>query len=106
MIINDIINKPYDTKGKTEGICWEFCKEVQSGLPEQPYLGMIKIPQAQLNCVVLFHSRRNRWHAGIVWPDCLHFIHVRPDKGIWTVWKERLTQWPWNKPEGFYVPCK
>ncbi len=105
---DEIINKPYDTKGKTDGVCWEFCKEVSEGLPDKPYLGMVKIEMPQVGCVVMFQARRNKWHAGIVWPDGLHFVHVAPEKnGTWYVRKERLTKFPWNRAvEGFYVPCK
>lgn len=105
MINESLINKTYDAKGKTEGVCWEFCKEIDPNLPAQPYLGMLRIEKPSLNCVVLFKIG-NEWHSGIVWPDCLHFVHARPEKdGTYTIRQERLTSWPWKKlVEGYYVP--
>ncbi len=108
MTLNDtILNSVYDSKGKTEGVCWEFCKEINKTLPEQPYLGMYKIAKSAIGCVALFKIG-HEWHSGIVWPDGLHFVHARPEKdGRYIIRKERLTSWPWNRIlEGFYVPCQ
>lgn len=105
-LTDEIMNQQYDTKGKVEGVCWEFCKEVNPHLPAQPYLGMMKIYKPTIGCVALFKTP-NGWHAGIVWPDGLHFVHARPEQdGLHCIRKERLTAWPWNRAlEGFYVPC-
>ena len=85
--------------------CWEFCRTVREGLPEKPYLGMKRIPQPQIMCVVMFRIGVE-WHSGIVWPDGLHFIHAKPEKdGTFIIRKERMTLRPWNKlVEGYYVP--
>jgi hypothetical protein len=75
------------------------------GLPEKPYLGMKRLQHPELNCVVLAQIG-NEWHAGIVWPDCLHVIHAEPQKdGTFVIRNSRLTVWPWKKiVEGYYVP--
>lgn len=36
---------------------------------------MKKIEKPRLHSIVLFKTPED-WHTGIVWPDCLHFIHV------------------------------
>jgi hypothetical protein len=104
MIDEKMINNEFKPKNPVEA-CWEFCRALRPGLPEKPYLGMKRIPQPEVNCVVLAQIG-TEWHAGIVWPDCLHVIHAEPQKdGMFIVRNSRLTAWPWKKiVEGYYVP--
>lgn len=103
----DTLNQKYEPfVNKRDGLCWEFCKEVNPQLPAQPYLGMMKIAEPIIGCVALFKTPEG-WHSGIVWPDGLHFVHAKPEQEGHFIRKERLTAWPWNRAlEGFYVPCK
>ena len=106
-LMESLLNQPFSAPdGRVEGLCWEFCKRMNPALPAQPYLGMRKIEQPRIGCVVLFKIGKE-WHIGIVWPDGLHFVHVKPEKnGIQMVRQNRLTEWPWTKClEGFYEPC-
>jgi hypothetical protein len=99
--------------------CWSFCREIMAlfskQLPERPFEGM---KRTDLNGVpmVLLLQLNAEWHSGILWPDCLHFIHAEPyfrpltsnkDSDIqmdgWMVRKESISLWPWYKLlEGYY----
>lgn len=109
--IQELLNKPYKASD-IPSACWEFCREIGKLLgydyPKHPILGMKRCKESAVGRVVLFKFGK-KWHAGIVWPDGLHFIHAEPRNRTATkhkVKQERLTLWPWTKHiEGYYEPC-
>jgi len=84
-------------------------------LPERPFEGMKRTGPVSVPMVLLFRLNAE-YHSGLLWPDCLHFIHAEPyvkpfvsndDSDIeldgWMVRKESLSLWPWYKLiEGYY----
>ncbi|MBA7621508.1 hypothetical protein ES703_28872 [subsurface metagenome] len=116
--IQKLLNKPYgaDLVGQSRKyVCWTFCQEVYSllGLELQQSFherNLTRIPAPTLNCIVLFQMA-GEWHAGIVYPDTLHFIHASPlnphdrDNTEYVACKEHLTGWPYKLAiEGYYAP--
>jgi len=90
-----------------DGNCWNFavwCVGVLQGIhkPFEP-TDMVKIDSPRVGAVVLLRVSSD-WHAGVVWPDGLHFVHAEVEKnGTYVVRKGRLTQWPWSLIiEGYY----
>ena len=104
---NDLLNMLGQTFSETEkGVrpCWSFCRkiirQIGGSLGKTPK-GLKQIQKAKKWCIVLFDFKYDR-HAGIVWPDGLHFIHYDTDKR--KICKNRLTEYPWRTfIEGFYV---
>jgi len=77
MKIEDLLNRQFWTAGKEP--CWIFCQKVLGlmGRDVPARLGdMSRIDEPKVGAVVLFHQKQG-YHAGVVWPDCLHFIHAR-----------------------------
>ena len=66
-------------------ICWSFCHYAGKllGLSLAPSVwGMRNMGVSPiLLSIVVFNTPDNNWHAGIVYPDCLHFIHVAYRRG-------------------------
>jgi len=118
--IEDMLNKPYVVEGPDQShrhVCWSFCCEIYNlfDMQLQPLLyytdkqALYRVAEPQLNCIVLFHMVLD-WHAGVVWPDILHFIHAAPvdihdrENTAYIACKERLTVWPHNLLiEGYYA---
>ncbi len=77
MNVEDLLDKPLGTVGKDP--CWAFCQEVL-GILDKPIPAwlsdMSRIDEAEIGSVVLFRQKTG-YHAGVVWPDCLHFVHAR-----------------------------
>ena len=74
---NDLLNKPYISVGSMP--CWSFCQRILGilGGPVPRRLSeMQRVEQPKIGVVVLFRQRKG-FHAGVVWPDTLHFIHAR-----------------------------
>jgi len=103
----------FSSKTNEQEACWEFCRQMSSifdvKLPEK-IEGMVQTNEPSLHGIVLFQSG-NLWHAGFIWPDGLHFIHVIPDAKLrdsatYTIRWERLTLFPWNllKKEYYVSP--
>lgn len=116
--IQKLLNKPYVVEGKQKRkcVCWHFCTEVYTllGRPKlQAFFrarGLTRLAEPTLYCIVLFNMAGD-WHAGVVYPDILHFIHAAPldihnrDTTEYVACKERLTAWPYNLLiEGYYEP--
>ncbi|MBN2314465.1 MAG: hypothetical protein JXM79_11085 [Sedimentisphaerales bacterium] len=107
--IRAMIDRRYAGGGEVRP-CWAFCQEIWSlydrVLPDDPRNGLKKIDQPEPLCVALF-ALAGDWHAGIVWPDGLHFIHAAPtdERGVARyVRKDRLTVEPWSRIiKGYYV---
>ena len=77
MEIQDLLDRKYYTASKEP--CWSFCQRVLGllGKDVPARLGeMSRIDEAKIGAVVLFVQKEG-YHAGIVWPDCLHFVHAR-----------------------------
>ena len=76
MEIQDLLDNRIWTAGRDP--CWSFCQEVLGilGRPIPARLSdMTRIDEAKIGAVVLL--RQETFHAGVVWPDCLHFVHAR-----------------------------
>ncbi len=116
--IQDMLNKPYgaDLQGQSRKfVCWKFCRDVYELLGYPPLKlkvqsGLTRIPNPTLNCIVLFQMA-GEWHAGVVYPDVLHFIHASPldihnrETTEYVACRERLTAWPYKLMiEGYYEP--
>lgn len=121
--IVNMLGKPYVATGDDhKHICWSFCREIYSllgirMLPLDQMLDQIfprrdlcRVEEPKITCVVLFHVVVD-WHAGIVWPDGLHFIHASPKNILnpkpteYVVCKDSLTAWPYRQlVEGYYWP--
>ena len=117
--IENMLGKPYgaDLKGQSRKfVCWKFCRDIYKllglHLSLQHQTGLTRIENPEISCIVLF-CVAGLWHAGVVWPDTLHFIHAAaadmselyPTEYI--VCKERLTSWPYKMLiEGFYESKK
>lgn len=115
--IQNMLNKPYAVKGdqNRKFVCWSFCKDAYDlfGLPLkavnlQSEFKRITVPT--LRCIVMFQTNMV-WHAGVVWPDGLHFIHACPrdifdsNPQEYFIRQDRLTGWPYKLfIEGYYVP--
>ena len=59
--------------------CWAFCRQVLEllhGRAPSELADMARIETARIGSVVLFRQKEG-FHAGVVWPDNLHFIHAR-----------------------------
>jgi len=88
--------------------CWDFCVQAAKRLGfELPLLpqDMVPVGRPHLGSVVLF-KYGTAWHCGLLWPDCLHFIHAFPkspgDKDLYCH-MDRLTLPPWRgMVEGYY----
>jgi len=106
--IEAMVNQRYIGGGEVRP-CWAFCQEIlrlyDQVLPDDPQGGLRKIEQPHVPCVVLF-AIAGDWHAGVVWPDGLHFIHAAPtdEKGLARyVRQDRLTLEPWSLVlKGYY----
>lgn len=117
--VQNILNKPYGehTHGQSRRyVCWHFCCSIYKLLNLPPLRGVLhqrdltRIATPTLHCIVLF-SAAGDWHAGVVYPDTLHFIHASPldiqdrETTEYVACKERLTVWPYNLMiEGYYAP--
>lgn len=117
--IQNILNKPYgtDLQGQSRKyVCWRFCRDIYKLLDLPPLKkiqhqsGLTRIPVPVLSCIVLFYIAGD-WHAGVVYPDTLHFIHASPldvynrETTEYVACRERLTGWPYKLMiEGYYEP--
>ncbi len=117
--IQNILNKPYGAKLQGQNrkyVCWKFCRDIYDLLDLPPLKkiqhqsGLTRIAAPRLHCIVLFNVAGD-WHAGVVYPDILHFIHAAPldirnrDTTEYVACRERLTVWPYNlMVEGYYAP--
>lgn len=116
--IQQLINKPYiGIKEPLSGhgrqyVCWQFCREIFSmwgiELPKINKKSLKSLEIASIPCIVLFKFACF-YHAGIVWPDGLHFIHAGPrdimeeNPKKYIIKKDRLTGYPWRLLiEGYY----
>lgn len=102
--IEKMIGNPFINKDENVRPCWSFCrgiiKQIGGDLPKSPK-GLQQTSKAKVWCVVLFNFRFD-WHAGVVWPDGLHFVHYDEDRK--QVCKNRLTESPWRMYiEGYYT---
>lgn len=115
--IQSMLNKPYgaDLQGQNDRyVCWCFCCEVYSllGLELQNFFHereLKRLDTPVVPCIVLFRAIM-KWHAGVVWPDSLHFIHAStknifdPTLQEYIACKDRLTAWPYKMIiEGYYA---
>jgi len=78
MDLADLVNTEFHTTASEP--CWAFCQQVfhRLGQPMPSHISELqRIESPQIGAVVLLWQG-HRWHAGVVWPDCLHFIHARP----------------------------
>lgn len=103
--IEALIGRPFRDQHSEIEPCWLFCQQILelynkklSNKPET--LSQSKKERPELLDVVMFNCM-GEWHAGVVWPDGLHFIHAvndpqQPDKKYRIITKSRLTAWPWN----------
>ena len=106
-----MINRPYHTPADRP--CWAFARDCLRlfghDLPTSPRDGLIRVAYPRIGAVVMFAAGFD-WHCGVIWPDCLHFIHAMPpDPGrrprYVEVRQEQLQGDPWrNIIEGYYVP--
>ncbi|MBA7608070.1 hypothetical protein ES703_15245 [subsurface metagenome] len=119
--ITDMLGKPYVVEGTDQShkhICWSFCREICAlfELPLQHYQHydkqLCRITEPVVPCIVLFHVVID-WHAGVVWPDGLHFVHASPKNILdpnpteYVVRKDSLTAWPYKLLiEGYYHNSK
>lgn len=117
--VQDILNKPYgaDLQGQSRKyVCWHFCRDIYKLLNLPPLRGVLyqrdltRITAPVLHCIILFNLAGD-WHAGVVYPDTLHFIHASPldirdrDTTEYVAACERLTVWPYKLMiEGYYEP--
>lgn len=108
MKVEDLLNRSLWTAGPEP--CWAFCQEVLGALDKDipaRLANMSRIDEAEIGAVVLFRQKKG-YHAGVVWPDCLHFVHARtplsqPDLPA-VGRKDRLSD-PLYEPliDGYYV---
>lgn len=117
--VQNILNKPYGAELQGQNrryVCWKFCRDIYKLLDFPPLKqlqhqsGLKKIPAPVLHCIVIF-CMAGDWHAGVVYPDTLHFIHASPldiqnrNTTEYIACKERLTGWPYKLMiEGYYAP--
>lgn len=117
--IQNLLNKPYgeDLRGQSRKyVCWKFCRDIYHLLSLPPLKkiqhqsGLTRIAEPKLHCIVLFNLAGD-WHAGVVYPDILHFIHASPlairnrETTEYIAARERLTCWPYKLMiEGYYAP--
>lgn len=117
--IQRILNKPYGANfvgQRKKYVCWNFCRDIYKllGLPSlkkiQHQSGLTRIDKPKLHCIVLFNVA-GEWHAGVVYPDILHFIHAAPldirnhENTKYVAARESLTMWPYKLMiEGYYEP--
>jgi len=103
--MDDWLGKEYKSNDdKTE--CWSLCHHIGSllglSLPssvwEMRCVGVSPI----LKSIVLF-KYGNDWHTGIVWPDCLHFIHTVKSSNTCYIRKSRLNHSVLPYVKGYYV---
>ena len=88
-------------------LCWSFChyagKILGLSLPcsvwEMHNAGVSPI----LFSIVLFHLPDNSWHTGIVYPDCVHYIHATNRLGVNVVRQDRLNHEVNQFVKGYYV---
>lgn len=108
-MITEMLGKKFTARSDTIRPCWLFCQQVLRSegreLPDDPQ-ELKKVDRAELLDVALFNVGGD-WHAGVVWPDGLHFVHAHPERDdkpdSYVVSQDRLTIVPW-KPllRGFY----
>jgi hypothetical protein len=106
----DLIGREYiPSQGVDKNrICWDFCiqaaRRLDIMLPCLPQ-DLIHTDNPEVGSVVLF-KYGTAWHCGLLWPDCLHFLHVfpkSPGAGDLYCHLDRLTLPPWRgMVEGFY----
>lgn len=102
--IEEMINKPFENKEKGIRPCWAFCRKIARllghNLGESPK-ELKQQPRSKMWNIVLFDFKYD-WHAGIVWPDGLHFIHFEEESK--KICQNRLTEFPWKiYIEGYYT---
>lgn len=120
--IKALIGTQYSPFGKElssendSDLCWKFCREIMGyyciELSKFPHQCLERTDKIKIPCIVLFRVDIN-WHSGVLWPDGLHFIHIRWEdtlqnevskKSCYRVRLEKLTRWPWiNILEGYYI---
>jgi hypothetical protein len=108
--IGGLINLPYETGHDRP--CWAFARDCLAvrgvDLPESPRAGLIRVANPVIGAVVMFAAGFD-WHCGVIWPDCLHFIHTMPPyesrPHYVEIRQEQLQAEPWHTIiEGYYVP--
>ena len=87
--------------------CWSLCHHISSllGFSLPPSIWAMRCVGASpiLKSIVLFKFPHESWHTGIVWPDCVHFIHTVKRLDLYYVKQERLNQQVLPFVKGYYV---
>jgi len=84
----------YETESKKP--CWDFCKDVYTSLGKelpQAIRDMVQVDEPLLHSIMLIHNNK-QWHVGVVYPDCLHFVHLAlsiSDPTKYIIRQERLS---------------
>ena len=100
-MIESMVNKKFRDRSETVRPCWLFCqlawRKIERTLPDDPK-GLTQVERPELFDVALFVLGTD-WHAGVVWPDGLHFTHAHPTNEkstCYMVSTDRLTSFPWK----------
>jgi len=106
-MLKHLIGKQY-TVQRYDSPCYSFCRYASRilgfSLPPSVWAMRCAGVSPILCSVVLFHYSDNSWHTGIVWPDCVHFIHAvkRTHQGHF-VKVDRLNRQALHFVKGYYV---
>jgi hypothetical protein len=105
-MLRQYLGKRYEPQ-EGETACWSFCREAGLTLGFSLPFSVWELSCAGaapiLNSVVLFRFPDNSWHAGIIWPDCVHFVHAAERPSGLYIRKERLNQLVLPYVKGYYV---
>lgn len=104
--VQSMVGRQYHTVDSE--VCWTFCRAVLGRLGFAVPSGiqdMTRVGGPKIGAVVLFRSE-DGFHAGVVWPDGLHFIHPEfstPGHPP-TIRQRRLTELPFKDlVDGYYM---
>lgn len=105
-----MLGKPFLNRHDTIKPCWLFCQSAYKDkglLLDADPSKLVGVKEPRLMDIALFQMGSD-WHAGVVWPDGLHFVHAYPHHGnpnelCYLVGVDRLTIFPWKSLlRGYY----
>jgi len=105
-IIEGLLGAVYKSNDdKTE--CWSLCHHISyllgTSLPPSIWAMRRVGVSPILKSIVLFKFPGEPWHTGVIWPDCVHFVHTVKRLDLYYVKKERLNQQVLPFVKGYYV---
>ena len=107
-MLKHLIGKRYEIPAQEhKTLCWSFSCYASEllgfSLPLSVWAMRCAGASPILFSVVLFHFPDNSWHTGIVWPDCVHYVHAIERLGVNYIRQDRLNHEVLQFVKGYYV---